>query len=381
MKRLVAKIVDKFVKKTIVFESKPLFSDNTKAVYDEMVRRGYDKKYNLVWFIDWSTCATIQNNKIVYWNCISGKTLKEKLRNYSFSQPKCIICCNTFISSAKFHGDSNGKLPKSFYLTHGTPMKSVRAYYSAPDGIDYSISPSAALNSLISNEFNIPEDAVFATGFPRNDVFSRPVKSLNQVLGEHYKKIIIWYPTYRQNASHSIDLHGSSLPLIHDEKNAQALNDVAHANNVLIIIKPHFAQDVSQIKKINLCNIKLIDDSFFTDNNISSYELLAGSDALITDYSSVYFDYTLCDKPIGVIWEDIDEYKKFPGFAVDLSQYLKGAEKIYQIEELCAFVKAVADDKDNLQTERREIRDLCNYSTDGHNTARVVDFIVKTAQL
>ena len=73
--------------------------------------------------------------------------------------------------------------------------------------------------------------------------------------------------------------------------------------------------------------------------------MLAGSDALITDYSSVYYDYTLHDKPIAVVWEDIEDYKRFPGFAVDLSDYLKGAEKIYKIDELCGFVESVANDE------------------------------------
>ena len=87
------------------------------------------------------------------------------------------------------------------------------------------------------------------------------------------------------------------------------------------------------------------------------------------------------DKPIGVIWEDIEKYKEDPGFALDLDYYLKGAEKIYTIDELCQFVEEVARGEDKLCNERREIRDIVNSSIDGKNTERVVDFIIKKAKL
>ena len=380
MKKIIKKLADRLIKQSIIFESRPFFSDNTRPVYEELVRRGYGKKYNLIWYVSETEYAYIKNGKAFYFNPRSRKTLKDKINSYSFSRPKCIICCNIFLSS-DYYRLENGEKPRSFYLTHGTPMKSVRAYYSAPAGIDYSISPSCSLNNIISKEFNIPEDKVFATGFPRNDVFFKSSKHLNQMFGWNYNKIIIWYPTYRQNKNHSINLEGSSLPLIHDEENALQLNDIARKHNVLIILKPHFAQDVSLIRKVDLSNIKLIDDSFFEQNNITSYELLAGSDALLSDYSSVYFDYTLHDRPIGVIWEDLEEYTKFPGFALDIDYYLKGAEKIFTINDLCSFIVSVANDEDFLKESRREIRDQCNYANDGQSTKRVVDFIVKNASL
>lgn len=374
------KSVKRLIKQSIIFESIPAFSDNTRPVYDELVRRGFNKKYNLIWNISQEQCAILKNGRAVYWDNKSKKSLIRTIRNYSYSKPKCIICCNAFLPATYF-AHSDEVRPISFYLSHGTPMKSVRAYYSAPEGIDYSLSPAPALNKVMSEEFNIPIEKIFAAGFPRNDVFAHLNRHINEVFGWNYNKVIIWYPTYRQNKSHSIDLSGNSLPLIYDENNAKQLNDEARNNNVLIILKPHHAQDVSLIKEINFSNIMLIDDQFFTDNHLTSYELLAGSDALITDYSSVYFDYTLRDKPIGVIWEDIEAYKVFPGFALDIDYYLKGAEKIYTIDELCSFVSSVSNDEDHLQNERREIRDICNYANDGMSAKRVVDFIVDKAAL
>ena len=101
----------------------------------------------------------------------------------------------------------------------------------------------------------------------------------------------------------------------------------------------------------------------------------------MTDYSSVYYDYTLSDHPIGAVWEDIEDFRKSPGFDMDIDFWMKGAEKIYTCQDLCEFIQRIADGKDILAKERREIRDLANYSTDGKNSERVVDFIVKEAKL
>ena len=58
----------KLIKPSIVFESIPNFSDNTRAVYDELVARGYGKKYRLIWFLEWNKCASIENGVKKYWN-------------------------------------------------------------------------------------------------------------------------------------------------------------------------------------------------------------------------------------------------------------------------------------------------------------------------
>lgn len=380
LSELIKRALSKFIKPSIVFESKPLYSDNTKAVYDEMVRRGYDKKYRLVWCKTWNEWGEIKNGQHQSIDPHKRGNITQKIQNYSvFNRTKCIICCNTFLPSSGDERWTFGEGQKSFYLSHGTPLKSTKAYYTSPGGIDYAIAASEDTRPVMAREFSIDLDKYYATGFPRNDVFAREHFDLNKIFESTYRKIIIWYPTYRQ--SKSIILSGNTLPIIHDEMFAAQLNSVAKENNVLIVIKPHFIQNTEYLSNIHLSNIRLIDDSFFTEKKISSYEMLASSDALITDYSSVYFDYTLRDKPIAAVWEDIEDYRKNPGFALDVDKYFKGAEKIYTIEDLCAFVQRVAGNEDILQKERREIRDLVNISTDGNNTKRVVDFIIEKASL
>ena len=204
---------------------------------------------------------------------------------------------------------------------------------------------------------------------------------MKEKIGIKCEKIVAWLPTYRQHFNNGITTSSITLPLIHDNDCAIAINKAAEEAGIIILLKPHPAQDISFIHDLGLSNIKLINEEFLNEHKLNLYELLRNTDALITDYSSVYFDYLLCDRPIGVVWEDIDEYSRFPGFAVDLDYYLKGAEKIFSIDDMIKFLTDIAEGRDGLQKERREIRDYTNISTDGKNTIRVVDFIAKEAAL
>ena len=77
----------------------------------------------------------------------------------------------------------------------------------------------------------------------------------------------------------------------------------------------------------------------------------------------------------------LEEYRENPGFAVNLDDYMIGAVKVWNGEDLADFVQDVAAGRDTLQAERREIRNRVNYSADGKNTERVVDFILKKINL
>lgn len=374
--KLIQKLFFVFIKKSIIFESVPDFTDNTYYVYREMIKRGLNKKYHFFWRTDKRTVVLADNeNKKHTFDLYKPTNIKEMLLSVScLDKTVCGICCNQFLFK-------NRKEEKVYFLGHGGPYKATKGYYSIPEYIDCTISMSEYLSPIIAEQHNYDVNKIVALGYPRNDILTSSDFDSKAVFGNKFDKIIIWYPTYRQHKNSDISLTKNSIPLLYNEDNAIRINETAKKSNTLILIKPHFAQDVSKIKTLALSNLQFIDDSFYTDNNVTAYEFIANCDALITDYSSVYYDYTLCDKPIAVIWEDIEEYKKYPGFAVDLDEVLKGAEKIYTEQQLSKFIKDVADGKDNLQTERREVCKMSNYAADGKSTQRVTDYIIKNAGL
>lgn len=356
----------------IVFESLPDLSDNSKAVFDEMIQRGMNNKYTMVWAVDGDPDSFPKIPNVVYYN----KKDANQLRQYGrvCVRAKCLISCNGFLASCRL-------FQPSFYLNHGSPLKRTRGLYDPPKGITYFLAAAPGFLDMLCEELNAPKNKFFTLGFPRNDALTGSRQNIKNFFNGEFKKIIVWYPTYRQ---HKIGFRTASqhaLPIIYDEKYAKLLNDAAKDSQVLIVVKPHFVQDVSYIQNAGLSNIQFIDDDFYKDHGISPYAFIGSCDALITDYSSIYYDYTLCNKPIAAVWEDIEEYKQKPGLIDAYEYYMAGAEKVYTIEDLIGFIQRVADDVDLLANDRRKIRDLVNYSTDGQNARRVVDFIVAKAKL
>lgn len=354
-------------KKMILFESAPDLSDNTKAVFDEMIRRNYNNKCKMIWLVSDKKNDLPQINNVKYCDCTS---LLNKIQLYYYRIfSRCIITCNNALS--KFN-----KKQFSFFLTHGSPIKNIRGKYVIPPDIDYALSSSTDFAEILAYAHTIDSNKMISLGYPRNDGLYEKI-DIHNLFDKTFDKAIIWYPTYRQHKSGENTASKKTIPIIDNIENTQSLNDIAVANNVLLIIKPHFAQDVSLIKELNLSNIIFINDDFYRKNKISSYSFIASCDALLTDYSSVYYDYTLCDKPIGAVWEDIEDYKKNPGFIIDIDYYWQGAVKIFSIDELNKFVLDVANGKDKLKFERNKIKSISNFADDGMNSKRVVDFIIK----
>ena len=361
-------------RKTIVFESTPDFADNTFPVYEQLLRRGLDEKYTFVWSCSKEQPLPDAPEGIRYIYPLK-KTLRERVRNaYYMANARCMICCNRYL--LPWH-----KGQATFYLSHGTPLKSVRGYYTMPQEIDYCLSAAPGVEEMMAYQFHTEKSKMVSLGFPRNDILTQPRQPVKEMLKTNCKKVAVWYPTFRQHKNGLSAGSGKALPIIHDAKAALELNAWAKEQDVLLVLKPHFAQDLTGIKDLELSNIRFIGDDFFVKHNTTSYGFVAGCDALITDYSSIYYDYLLCDRPIGLVWEDVEEYRANPGFAVELDEYCAGGVKIYTLEDFKSFVEQLALDQDSCREERRKLRDLTNYSTDGKNAERVTDFIVKKAKL
>lgn len=375
LKRIIKRLIWKIpVANYIMFESVPDLSDNTKAVFDEMVARGLNDKYRCIWWVSDRKKEYPRYKNVKY---VDGNGLISSVLFYYYRvRAKCLICCNRFLVSSY----TKGKKQSSFYLMHGTPIKNVGTYL-IPSDINYVLTASEGTKSLIASAFDTEISKCTALGFPRNDAFTEPDIDLHEVFGSNFKKVIVWYPTFRQHKSGLLTNSRYALPLLHTPELAVRLNEMAREKEVLLVVKPHFAQDISYVNEYELSHIKFIDDDFFERQGISSYRFVKSCDALITDYSSIYFDYLLAGKPMAVIWEDIEDYKNKPGFALDVEYYMKAAEKIYTMEDFENFISEVSANEDRLKSERDEIDKWANYSRDGRNAARVTDFIMEKANL
>lgn len=365
IKKIIKFFISKCLKKKyVIFESVPDLSDNTKAVFDKLIEDGVNKKYKFVWLVSDADKSFPSYENTVY---VDDSKYSKKLLYYKL-RAKALIYCNSLIK--KENEDTI-----SFYLTHATQIKDSSSYYNAPEDIDYCFVTSKEFIPIMSKVYSIDQSKMLPFGFPRNDVLFNANLDVSKYFFGDFEKVIVWYPTFRQSKGGRVVENCECLPIIHEESQAVEINNYLIKKKVLIVLKPHFAQDLSYIKELKLSNIVFIDDSFFSNNKISSYEFVGSCDALLTDYSSIYFDYLMCNKPVGVVWEDIDAYRKNRGFCLDIDYYLKGAEKIYNLNDFLVFVNHLANNQDVLKEERMEIMNLTDDFLDASSTKRVADFI------
>lgn len=107
------------------------------------------------------------------------------------------------------------------------------------------------------------------------------------------------------------------------------------------------------------------------DSNV--YDLMKLSDALITDYSSIAFDYMLLNRPIGYAIDDMEQYTI--GFSVpNPLDYMTGM-KMKTSAELREFIASVAAGRDDYRAEREKLRDRIHTYQDGKNSKRLLKLL------
>lgn len=261
-----------------------------------------------------------------------------------------------------------------FYLNtwHGTPMKTLGKDIKSPfqDHANVSrnflhsthiISPNRYTTNIILEKYDIKDlfnGEIAETGYPRVDLGlnitdKRKAEILN-ILGIEDKKPIVFYaPTWR-GTSQSKDFDVNKL-----KKDIKELK----SKNYHLIFRGHHLVE-SMLSKIEL-------EVIVAEKNIDSNELLGICDVLITDYSSIIYDYiTLNKHAISYIY-DFDKYKEERGLYITKEE---------MVGDICLNI---SDIKKSifyyLKSKKTSIleKDVKKYSylDDGKATKRVVDFL------
>lgn len=160
------------------------------------------------------------------------------------------------------------------------------------------------------------------------------------------KKVVLWAPTFRGNAGKK-KRDDSMLP-------GEAYVNLLAEDNRYYVIKschPHMHRESS----------------------MSTSELLVCADLLITDYSSVFFEYLLLDKPIIFFAADYDEYNACRGFYLEYKE-LPGIVLTLDTD-LRPHVEA-AFNEDVYAEKRQEYKEKYMSACDGCATKRIVDYIL-----
>ena len=216
------------------------------------------------------------------------------------------------------------------------------------------------VRSIYSDALDVSINKVRALGCPSTDKFLNK-KSINKISNRIYakypkfkdKQIIIYAPTFRDTGKGRSEF----IPNIDFEKLAREL-----LPNQLLIICPHPVMKNKIVDK-DYENIKVVRD-FSTDN------LMMISDMLITDYSSVIFQYSLLNKPMVFYCYDLDSYSR--DFYLNYPNDLPG-EVLKTQSELTDFI---TDQKNFCITDKNKMFfDKYMSACDGKSSKRIADLI------
>lgn len=195
---------------------------------------------------------------------------------------------------------------------------------------------------------------VVVAGYPRNDLFLRDTrgedwissdKSLVDLAISHRAnngKVILYCPTWRDNANRSEDVNPFPEGFIR----------FLEENNILFIVKKHHRDKRTVYDKKH----RLIKTY---NHNKDVYLLMKNSDLLITDYSSIFFDYLLLNKPVVFYPYDYDTYvTRDRMFQYDYSEFTPGKKCQDDVELVAEINQAFLMGKDYYFEARKKIKEI-----------------------
>lgn len=358
-------------KDIIIFESffGRQFSDNPKALY-EYIKSNYPQ-YKLYWNIRDDMIPYFKEHKIPYTVRYGYKGITKQAqakyyitntrRPFRWNKPKGTTLLETW---------------------HGTPLKTIGTdvqLVTMPvndsgkyhEGVvrdskrwDYLIAPNKYSADIMSRAFRKDNNQMMLTGYPRNDILINytddDIKRIKDELNlDPTKKLVLYAPTWRDDEF--VKAH---------EFTAQLRLDLAEledrfGDNVIFLIRTHYmiANSLDLTKFTNAVNVSDYQD-------ISELYLI--SDVLVTDYSSVMFDYSILRRPIIFYTYDLEQYAStIRGFYFDFTQAAPG--------KLVKTTTAVADELEDIFTngwtpdqQYLDFTQRFDEWMDGHASERVV---------
>lgn len=367
----------KINEKMILFEAYGgrKYGCSPKAMYEYIVNDDNFKDYTFIWSFEKPSNYEMKSNTIVV------KSKSSEYYKYLSMSKYWIV--NSLIDP------SIRKKKEQIYVQcwHGTPLKKLR-YDIEIDGktmnskdeirkrndldtkkIDYFISPSSYCSEKFTSAFNLKnlnkENILIEQGYPRNDYLINYHKSDIKKIKDYLcipenKKVILYAPTFRDNQHTSGLGYTYKLNVDFDELKTKIEDEY------IILFRTHYF--VANKFDFNKYKDFIYDVSNYDDIN----DLYIISDLLITDYSSVFFDFANLKKPMIFYMYDLYEYKNnLRDFYVDLNE-LPGPI-VENMEDLIFEIKN--NNYKKYEKKYEKFNKKFNYLDDGLATKRVVDII------
>ncbi|MCM3338748.1 CDP-glycerol glycerophosphotransferase family protein [Paenibacillus sp. MER TA 81-3] len=279
-------------------------------------------------------------------------------------------------------------------MWHGFPLKGMGRMNRNVNQEDTGSSEnwsSAHLISSYSDIYTTLMNACFptnvtqytVTGMPRNDYLyrSKGKDGIVKIFGDVIKdRTIVYYlPTFRKKTTYSTRNFEEGNRIWNNTFGFEQFDEVKFTNflerhNILLVCKQHAFEEAvySHVISDYMRNHVLqLTNQALEEQNLDLYEVLNACDVLITDYSSVYFDYLLLDRPIIFTPLDIEDYRKTRGFLLEPYDFWTPGEHAMSQEGLeKSLLLALSDPKAHAK-QREVVRNIIHTYRDGCSTERV----------
>ena len=249
--------------------------------------------------------------------------------------------------------------------------------------VDYIMSYSETYSTFFNACMLTDPNKYVVTGAPRNDFLfkSDGRQNLSRIFGEEIegKRLILFLPSFRE--WYAKDQSGGSGNLFgFKDFSSGDFDSYLQERNLKIIFKPHPDERsvvLEQIERNAMENILVLSDDDLAEKKIDLYELLNGTDLLLTDFSSVYYDYLLLGRPIVFVSSEIDSYDEERGFLIESFEAWTPGPKVTDEGSLREEVDKCLEDKGYYGKTRSMMLDTIHRYKDGRSSERFWGFISK----
>lgn len=350
-------------KKTMVFDSywSTAFNCNPKAIYNYM--KEHYPSYKLVWVFDNpniqvdETAIKIRKNTFKYFYYLA--TAKYFIENTNM--PNIFAKRKKQIDVQTLHGTMLKTMGLDEPQFKYGSKKKQNAFLARVANWDYLIS-SSDYQSEISKQAYLYKNQMLETGFPRNDVLYKQRDSKDEIkerLGiPKNKKVLLYAPTFRSRDSFNIHLD--------IEKMRESLSE-----EYVLITRFHYF--VARSLNVPYNDKFVFDMSFYP----AIEDLFIVTDILITDYSSLMFDFGHLRRPILFYAFDLEEYvNDIRGIYLNFEEMVPGPI----VKDTDTLVEAI----ENIENLSKEYKDreinfynkFCQFGRGGEATKKVVERIL-----
>jgi len=364
----IIKLVNNFIPKKnnqIIFFSRPEYSDNSLALYKKMLEKNMDVEYTFVWAVENPDLYHNFDQRAIF---VSHKSFNAI---WKYMRSKYIVRTHSFF------GTECSRRQKMINVWHGMPLKRIGEMEiprnrQKKNHYDYMPVTGELFRYIISQCFNTSPDRNFITGLPRNDFLFSSIDVLSMMnIETKNKKVILWMPTFRKSSFNNIEGRESEtgLPVI-GYSDIHLLKNTLEKLDIILLIKPHQFEN-SKLARLEDGNLRIIKNEDIPVG-YTIYHILSQCDALLTDFSSVYVDYLILDRPIGFVYDDIIEYKANRGFIIEEIESVMPGETINDFQGLLDFLYSISKNFDNYSEDRKLVNKQFNRFTDNRNSERLI---------